>query len=39
MIQAARRRYDLPRLGVKSWHCAMAQYSVWCGEWSAWWED
>jgi DNA polymerase-3 subunit epsilon len=39
MVHAARRRYGLPRLGVKSWQCAMEQYSVWCGEWSAYWED
>jgi DNA polymerase-3 subunit epsilon len=39
MVHAARRRYGLPRLGVKSWQCAMQQYSVWCGEWSAFWED
>jgi DNA polymerase-3 subunit epsilon len=39
MVQAARRRYGLPRLGVKWWRCAMHQYSVWCGEWSSYWED
>ena len=27
------------RLGVKRWQCAMKQYSVWVGEWSAYWED
>jgi DNA polymerase-3 subunit epsilon len=35
VLRAARRRYGLPRLGVKQWHCAMEQYSTWCGEWSA----
>jgi DNA polymerase-3 subunit epsilon len=39
MVHGARRRYGLPRLGVKSWQRAMEQYSVWCGEWSAQWED
>jgi hypothetical protein len=39
MGHAARRRYDLPRLGVKRWHCVIEQYSVWCGEWSAYGED